>query len=130
MSAKSLSGKTSFIPENITIQRYSTQFKIRPCFLMNINRNYVSLETKFCSVCVFLIVTLTASFSRSYSTFPLCSVTTLIQIAIYNKMSLATRQENLNLRLRNEVIHYHTHHHSNLFHQPVYFQKFPLKTVD
>ena len=24
---------------------------------MNINRDYVSLETKFCSVCVFLIVT-------------------------------------------------------------------------
>ncbi len=27
------------------------------CFLMNINHYYVSLETKFCSVCVFLIVT-------------------------------------------------------------------------
>ena len=24
---------------------------------MNINRDYVSLETKFCSVCVFLVVT-------------------------------------------------------------------------
>ena len=48
MSAKGLSGKASFIPEYI---------KIRSCFLLNINRDYVSLETKFCSVCVFLIVT-------------------------------------------------------------------------
>ncbi len=53
MSAKGLSGKTSFIPEYITIHRFSTKFKIRSCFFMNINRNYVSLETKFCSVCVF-----------------------------------------------------------------------------
>ncbi len=52
MSAKGLSGKTSFIPEYITIHRFSTKFKIRSCFLMNINRDYVSLETKFCSVCV------------------------------------------------------------------------------
>ena len=43
----------SFIPEYIIIHRFSTKFKIRSCFLMNINRNYVSLETKFCSVCVF-----------------------------------------------------------------------------
>ena len=57
MSAKGLSGKTSFIPLYITIHRFSTKFKIRYCFLMNINRDYVSLETKFCSVCVFLIVT-------------------------------------------------------------------------
>ena len=56
MSAKGLWGKTSSIPEYITIHRFSTKFKIRSCFLMNINR-YVSLETKFCSVCVFLIVT-------------------------------------------------------------------------
>ena len=56
MSAKGLSGKTSFIPEYITIHRFSTKFKIRYCFLMNINRDCVSLETKFCSVCVFLIV--------------------------------------------------------------------------
>ena len=56
MSAKGLSGKTSFIPEYITIHRCSTKFKIRSCFFMNINRDYVSLETKFCSVCVFLIV--------------------------------------------------------------------------
>ena len=56
MSAKCLSGKTSFIPECNTIHRFSTKFKIRSCFLMNINRDYVSLETKFCSVCVFLIV--------------------------------------------------------------------------
>ena len=47
----------SFTLEYITIHRYSTEFKIRSCFLMNINRDYVSLETKFCSVCVFLIVT-------------------------------------------------------------------------
>ncbi len=53
MSAKGLSEKTSFIPEYITIHRFSTKFKIRSCFLMNINR----LETKFCSVCVFLVVT-------------------------------------------------------------------------
>ncbi len=57
MSVKGLSGKTSFIPEYITIHRFSTKFKIRSCFVMNINRNYVSPETKFCSVCVFLIVT-------------------------------------------------------------------------
>ena len=56
MSAKGLSGKTSFIPKYITIHRFSTKFKIRSCFLMNINRDYVSLETKFCAVCVFLIV--------------------------------------------------------------------------
>ena len=53
MSAKGLSANTSFIPEYITIHRFSTKFKIRSCFLMNINRDYVSLETKFCSVCVF-----------------------------------------------------------------------------
>ena len=41
MSAKSLSGKTSFIPEYITVHRFSTKFKIRSCFLMNINRDYV-----------------------------------------------------------------------------------------
>ena len=57
MSAKDLSEKTSFITEYVTIHRFSTKFKIRSCFLMNINRDYVSLETKFCSVCVFLIVT-------------------------------------------------------------------------
>ncbi len=33
-----LSGKTSFIPEYNTIHRFSTKFKIRSCFLMNINR--------------------------------------------------------------------------------------------
>ena len=53
MSAKGFSGKTSFIPEYITIHRFSTKVKIISCFLMNINRDYVSLETKFCSVCVF-----------------------------------------------------------------------------
>ena len=57
MRAKGLSGKTSFIPEYITIHRFSTKFKIRSCFLMNINHDYVSVETKFCSVCIFLIVT-------------------------------------------------------------------------
>ncbi len=57
MSAKGLSGKTNFIPEYITIYRFPTKFKIRSCFLMSINSDYVSLETKFCSVCVFLIVT-------------------------------------------------------------------------
>ncbi len=44
MSAKGLSGKTSFIPEYITIHRFSTKFKI-----------IVSLETKFWSVCVFYV---------------------------------------------------------------------------
>ncbi len=52
MSAKGLSEKTSFIPEYITIHRFSTKFKIKSCFLMNVNRDYVSLETSFCSVCV------------------------------------------------------------------------------
>ena len=37
MSAKSLSGKTSFIPEYITMHVFSTKLKIRSCFLMNIN---------------------------------------------------------------------------------------------
>ncbi len=32
MSAKGLSGKTSFIPEYVTIHRFSTKFKIRSCF--------------------------------------------------------------------------------------------------
>ena len=45
MSAKGLSGKTSLISEYINIYRFSTKFKIRSCFLMNINRDYVSLET-------------------------------------------------------------------------------------
>ncbi len=57
MNAKGLSGKTSFIPEYNIIHRFSTKFKIRSCFLMNINRDHVSLETKYCSVGVFLIVT-------------------------------------------------------------------------
>ena len=54
MTAKGLSGnrKTSFISKYITIHRFSTKFKIRSCFLMNINREYVSLETKFC-LCFF-----------------------------------------------------------------------------
>ena len=34
-----LIGKDSFIPEYITIHRFSTKFKIRSCFLMNINRD-------------------------------------------------------------------------------------------
>ena len=34
-----LSRKTSFIPEYITIHRFSTKFKIRSCFLININRD-------------------------------------------------------------------------------------------
>ncbi len=57
MNAKGLSGKTSFIPEYITVHRFSTKLKIISCFLMKINHDYVSLETKFCSVCVVLIVT-------------------------------------------------------------------------
>ncbi len=88
MSAKGLSGKTSFIPEYITIHRFSTKFKIRPCFLMNINRDYVSLETKFCSFCVFLIVTSSKLFALVYSTFPLCSGTTLTEIAVYKQWEL------------------------------------------
>ena len=64
MSAKGLSGKTSFIPEYITIHRFSTKFKIRSCFLyMKINRDYVSLETELCFVCVFLIVSLSKLFA-------------------------------------------------------------------
>ncbi len=42
---------------------------------MNINRDYVSLETKFCSVCVFLIVTASRLAFRSW--------TTLIEITVY-----------------------------------------------
>ena len=36
-----LSEKTSFIPEYVTIHRFSTKFKIRSCFLLNTNRDYV-----------------------------------------------------------------------------------------
>ncbi len=54
MSAKGLSGKTRFITEYVTIHRFSTKFEIRSCFLMNISRDYVAQETKFCSACVFL----------------------------------------------------------------------------
>ena len=52
-------GKTSFIPEYITIHRFFTKFKIDKILLSYkyINRDYVSPETEFCSVCVFLIVT-------------------------------------------------------------------------
>ena len=53
MSTKGLSGKTSFISEYITIHGFSTESEIESCFLMNINRDYVSLEAKYCSVCVF-----------------------------------------------------------------------------
>ena len=68
--------KTREKVEYITIHRCSTKFKIRSCFLMNRNREYVSLETKFCFVCVSLIVT-PSKLSR-----PLCSGTTLIEIAV------------------------------------------------
>ncbi len=51
-----LIGKTSFIPEYIIIHRFSIKFNNGRC-LINISRDYLSLETKFCSVCVFLIVT-------------------------------------------------------------------------
>ena len=71
MSAKGLSGKTNFISEYITIHRFSTKLKIRSCFLMNINRDYVSLETKFCSVCVFLIVTPSKLFALVFDFFAL-----------------------------------------------------------
>ena len=68
MSAKGLSGKTSFIPEYLTIHK----------FLMNVNRDYVSLDLNFV-LFVYFYSSLPASFSRSYSTFPLCSGTTLIE---------------------------------------------------
>ena len=57
MSAKGLSRQSSFIPEYNIVHRFSTKCKIKYWFLMNINCEYVSLETKFCSFCVFLIVT-------------------------------------------------------------------------
>ncbi len=37
MSTKGLSGMTSLIPEHITIHRFSTKIKIKPCSLMNTN---------------------------------------------------------------------------------------------
>ncbi len=57
MSVKGLSGMTSFIPEYITIYRFSTKYKIKSCFFMNINRLGsiflgIPIETKFRSVCV------------------------------------------------------------------------------
>ena len=58
MSAKGLSGKTSFIPKTLPFIGFPLSLKLDLVFLyMNINRDYVSLETKFCSVCVFLFVT-------------------------------------------------------------------------
>ena len=45
---------------------------------MNINDDWETLETKFCSLCV---SPLPASFSRSYSTFSLCFGTTLISLS-------------------------------------------------
>ena len=57
MSTNGLSGMASFIPEYINIHRFSTKFKIRCCFLVHVSGNKVSLETKFRSVCVFLIAT-------------------------------------------------------------------------
>ncbi len=69
MSAKGLSGKTSFIPETLPFIGFPLSLKLDLVFLyMNINRDYVSLETKFCSV--YFYSSLPASFSRSYSTFP------------------------------------------------------------
>ena len=78
MNARGLTGKTSFISEYITIHRFPTKFKIRSCFLMNINRDYVSLETKYCYVCVFLIVTPSKLFALVF--FPLCVGTTLNEL--------------------------------------------------
>ncbi len=52
MNAKGLLGKTSFIPEYIIIHRFSTKLKIRSCFLMNINRDYVFLETTAILFCL------------------------------------------------------------------------------
>ena len=71
MSAKGLSRMTSFINEYITIHRFSTYFNIKSCFLMNINRDQESLETKFCSVCVFLIATSSKLFALLFDLFPL-----------------------------------------------------------
>ena len=51
---------------------------------MNINRDYVSLETKFCSVCVFLIVTPSELFPLVFDFSALLAGTTLIEIAVYN----------------------------------------------
>ncbi len=42
----------SFIPEYITIYRFFTKFKIKFCFLININHDQESLETKFCLIYV------------------------------------------------------------------------------
>ena len=82
MSAKGSSGKTSFIPEYITVRRFSTKFKMRSCFLMNINRDYTYiLETKFCFACVFLIVTPSKLFALVFD-FSALRGTTLIEIAV------------------------------------------------
>ena len=40
MSAKGLSGMTSFVPKYITIHRFSAKFEIKSCFLMKINGDY------------------------------------------------------------------------------------------
>ena len=40
MSAKGLSGMTSFVPKYITIHRFSVKFEIESCFLMKINGDY------------------------------------------------------------------------------------------
>ncbi len=43
MSAKGLSGKTNFIPEYITIHRFSTKLNLDLAFPVNINRDYVRI---------------------------------------------------------------------------------------
>ncbi len=70
-----------FIPEYIIIHKFSTYFTIRSCFLMNINRDYESLRTKFCSVCVLLIVTPSKLFALVVDYSALLG-TTIIEIAV------------------------------------------------
>ena len=56
MSAKVLSGTTSFISEYIAINRFSTKFKTKPCCLIDI-RLLESLETERDFVCfVYLLI--------------------------------------------------------------------------
>ncbi len=47
------------------------KLKIKSCFLMNINRDQESLETKFSSVCVFLISTPSKLFVLVFDIFAL-----------------------------------------------------------
>ncbi len=64
-------------------------FKIRSCFLININRDCVSLETKFYSVYLFLIVTSSKLFALVFDFSALLGENLNNEIAVYCYLSLS-----------------------------------------